>query len=73
MANRILVIDDEKSLQILYSHELAREGYDVETAARRTIAFAQAMREVDPTIELIGWGDSGWASKMLEMAGEHLQ
>jgi hypothetical protein len=48
-------------------------GYDVETAGRRTVAFARAMREADPTIELIGWGDSGWAPRMLEIAGEELQ
>jgi len=60
-----------------------REGFDVETAAKKTIAFAKAMRQVDPDIELIGWGDIGWhetkwggncwAPGMLEMAGEHLQ
>lgn len=49
-----------------------RSGYDCETAARRTVAFAKAMRKKDPQIELIGWGDSGWASRMLEIAGEHL-
>jgi len=48
-------------------------GFDCETAARRTVAFAKAMRKADPTIELIGWGDSGWAKRMLDVAGEHLQ
>ncbi len=48
-------------------------GYDCETAARRTVAFARAMRKADADIELIGWGDSGWAPRMLEIAGEHLQ
>jgi len=48
-------------------------GFDCETAARRTVAFARAMRKADPDIELIGWGDSGWARRMLEVAGEHLQ
>ena len=47
-------------------------GYDVETAAQRTLAFAQAMREADPSIRLIGWGDSGWAPHMLEVAGHAL-
>ena len=51
----------------------SREGYDLETAAQRTVAFAWAMRQVDPTIELIGWGDSGWAGRMIEIAGGHLQ
>jgi alpha-L-arabinofuranosidase len=50
-----------------------RNGYDCETAAKRTIAFAKAMRDRDPGIELIGWGDSGWARRMLDIAGEHLQ
>ena len=50
-----------------------RTAYDCETAAKRTVAFAKAMRKADPTIDLIGWGDSGWAPRMLEIAGEHLQ
>jgi alpha-L-arabinofuranosidase len=49
-----------------------KEGYDLETTAERTVAFAQAMRAVDPDIQLIGWGDSGWAKRMIEVAGEHL-
>ena len=50
-----------------------RNAFDCETAAKRTIAFAKAMRKEDPNIDLIGWGDSGWARQMLEIAGEHLQ
>ncbi len=49
------------------------EGFDYETAARRTLAFAQAMHKADPNIELIAWGDNGWARRMLEVAGEELQ
>ena len=30
------------------------------------------MRDVDPSIQLIGWGDSGWAKQLIETAGEHL-
>lgn len=48
-------------------------GYDCDTAARRTLAFARAMRRADPDIELIGWGGSGWAAGMLEITGEQLQ
>ena len=48
-------------------------GYDCKTAARRTVAFARAMRKADPDISIIGWGDSGWARRMLEVAGEELQ
>lgn len=50
-----------------------RNGFNLETAARKTVEFAKTMREADPAIRLIGWGDSGWAGRMMEMAGEHLQ
>lgn len=49
------------------------QGYDCETAAKRTLAFAREMRRADPEIKVIGWGDSGWARRMLEVAGEELQ
>jgi alpha-L-arabinofuranosidase len=48
-------------------------GFDIEAAARKTVEFATAMRRADPSIQLIGWGDSGWAARMIEVAGEHLQ
>jgi len=47
-------------------------GYDCETAARRTLAFARAMREADPDIRLIGWGEGDWARRMVEACGEEL-
>lgn len=50
-----------------------RNGFDCDTAARKTIDFARAMRKADPALALIGWGDSGWAKRMIEAAGEHLQ
>lgn len=50
-----------------------KQGFDLETAARKTVEFAKAMRRVDPSIQLIGWGDSNWAARMIEVAGEHLQ
>jgi len=50
-----------------------KDGFDCEKAARRTLAFARVMREADPKIRLIGWGDSGWAERMLEVAGHELQ
>jgi alpha-N-arabinofuranosidase len=41
-----------------------------------TIEFAKAMKERDPSIHLIGWGDRGreglWAADLLKRAGEHL-
>lgn len=42
-------------------------------AIAATIEFARAMRDRDRTIELIGWGDNGWAGDLLRRAGEHLQ
>ncbi len=44
-------------------------------AIAHTIEFARAMRQVDSSIELIGWGDRGrdgqlWATAMEEQAGE---
>ena len=50
-----------------------RNGFDLETAARKTVEFARAMRASDPAIQLIAWGDSGWAARMAEVAGEHVQ
>lgn len=49
-----------------------RRGFDLETAARKTVEFARAMKGADESIELIGWGDSDWATRMAEVAGEHL-
>jgi len=49
-----------------------RNGFDLETAARKTVEFAKAMRAADPGIQLIAWGDSGWAPRMAEIAGEHV-
>jgi alpha-L-arabinofuranosidase len=48
-------------------------GFDLETAARKTVEFAREMRAADPSIQLIAWGDSGWAGRMAEVAGEHVQ
>ncbi len=47
-------------------------GYDCETAALRTLAFAEAMHRVDPRIKLIGWGEGDWTKPMMEIAGDHL-
>jgi hypothetical protein len=57
-------------------------GWSVEAGAEKTIRFARAMRQRDPDIKLIGWGDISWddnrwgtnfwAPGMIELAGEHL-
>jgi alpha-L-arabinofuranosidase len=41
-------------------------------AISTTIEFARKMHERDKTLELIGWGDSGWAADLVKRAGEHL-
>jgi alpha-L-arabinofuranosidase len=41
-------------------------------AIRHTIDFARTMKQRDPSIKLIGWGDSGWAPDMARQAGEHI-
>jgi alpha-N-arabinofuranosidase len=46
------------------------QGYDLETAAQKTLVFARALREVDSQITTIGWGEGDWARRMLEVAGE---
>lgn len=46
--------------------------FSKEQAIAATIDFARAMRERDRSIQLIGWGDSGWAGDLLDRAGEHL-
>jgi alpha-L-arabinofuranosidase len=50
-----------------------KNGLDLETAARKTVEFARSMRAADPAIQLIAWGDSGWAARMAEVAGEQVQ
>lgn len=50
----------------------SNERFDVKTAAQKTIEFSKAMRNADPSIKLIGWGDSGWAKQMIDMAGDHI-
>ena len=50
-----------------------KNGFDLETAARKTVEFAKAMRAADPDIRLIAWGDSDWAGRMADVVGEHVQ
>ncbi|MBI5388733.1 MAG: alpha-L-arabinofuranosidase [Verrucomicrobia bacterium] len=37
-----------------------------------TIQFTKSMRERDKSIQLIGWGDNGWAGDLVDRAGDHL-
>ncbi len=64
---------DVKLWQIGNETSYDPSGFDVETAATKTLQFARAMRKADPTIKLIGWGARDWAARMAEIAGEELQ
>ena len=46
--------------------------FSKEQSIGATIEFAKAMRERDRSIQVIGWGDSGWAEDLVDRAGEHL-
>ena len=51
--------------------------FNKDDAIAHTIEFAKAMKQRDPSIRLIGWGDRGpngelWAPDLLARAGEHL-
>jgi alpha-L-arabinofuranosidase len=64
---------DVKLWQIGNETSYDAEGFDAESAARRTLDFARAMRRSDPSIKLIGWADSGWSKTLARIAGEELQ
>lgn len=49
-----------------------RGGFNKEQAIARTIEFAKAMRARDAGVQLIAWGDNGWASDMAAQVGEHV-
>jgi alpha-N-arabinofuranosidase len=61
-----------KIWQIGNETSYGRDKFNNETAALKTVEFAKAMKKADPSIKLIGWGDSGWSKKMIEIAGENL-
>lgn len=46
--------------------------FDRDTAVRKTVEFANAMRKSDPTIKLIAWGEGGFAEKMINDAGDKI-
>jgi len=61
-----------KVWQIGNETSYGNDGFDLNTAAQKTVEFAKAMKKVDPSIQLIGWGDSGWSKRMIDISGEHL-
>ena len=47
-------------------------GYSLNEAAEATARFAAAAHAADPSVNLIAWGDSGWAGRMCETAGDDI-
>jgi alpha-L-arabinofuranosidase len=45
-------------------------GFKKDEAIAATMEFAKAMRERDPKLELIAWGDNGWAADMADRCGD---
>ena len=45
-------------------------GFKKDEAIATTLEFAKAMRARDPKVELIAWGDNGWAADMAERCGD---
>jgi alpha-L-arabinofuranosidase len=48
------------------------QGFNRNQAIQKTVEFSQKMRAVDPSINVITWGDSSWAADMCKQAGEHI-
>jgi alpha-L-arabinofuranosidase len=61
-----------KTWQIGNETSYGKGKFDNETAARKTVEFSKAMKSADPSIKIIGWGDSGWSKKMIEIAGGNI-
>ena len=53
-------------------------GYNADKSAEVALKFAKAMRAVDPSIKLLGWGDDcrrfgeNWATKLCETVGDEI-
>jgi len=53
-------------------------GFTKDQSIEHTVEFAKAMKQRDPSIRLIGWGDLGkpaeplWAADLLDRAGDYL-
>ncbi len=68
-----------KLWQIGNETSYGEDGFAKDEAIPHTVEFARAMKQRDPSIQLIGWGDRGnaedrsfWAPDMLRRAGEYL-
>ena len=46
------------------------DGFNVQQTIDATCRFAKAMRQADPDLKLIAWGDSNWAPEICENCGD---
>jgi CheY-like chemotaxis protein len=62
-ANRILIIDDDPAAQDLLTRHLAKEGFEITTAAdgRSGLQLAKMIRPVAITLDVMMPGMDGWA------------
>jgi hypothetical protein len=72
-AHGIVAPLDVRHWQIGNETSYDKNGFDLETAARKTVEFAKTMRAADPAIQLIAWGDSGWAGRMADVVEDRVQ
>ena len=74
MTQRILIVDDEEMIRLLYRKELSRDGYEVDTASSGAEAIEKASQgEFDVVIldiELPDMSGLGALHKLREIAPE---
>jgi alpha-N-arabinofuranosidase len=68
---------DVKIWQLGNETSYGNQTFTMDEAIGHTIEFAKAMKQRNPAIQLIGWGDKGrdgklWAPEMQKRAGEYL-
>lgn len=51
-------------------HKRVRDGFNCQENIATLRRFSAAMRQVDPTLRLIAWGDDDWAPQLCQEAGE---
>lgn len=66
-----------KTWQLGNETSYGNRTFTMDQSIAATIEFARAMRQRDPSLKLIGWGDRGsgnvlWATELLKRAGEHI-
>lgn len=78
-ANGVAQPYDVKLWQLGNETSYGGDGFTKDESIQHTIEFAKAMKQRDPSIRLIGWGDRGskpgealWAADLLDRAGTYI-